>query len=358
MKKYVIIGDGESVHLLKWVRALSSNFDLYLISFRSIHPEMINLIKPQNVYQFNLQIASSGGNIHLLKQLLKVNRILKSIKPDIVNPHYITAYGLIASICKRFFHHSFFLIQSTWGTDILVTPFRNKAFLWAAKFTLNQADLITSDSEVMTQKIHQLSKVKVETFTFGIEKMPDLEYSDKDSHLYFSNRALSANYRIDLVIRLFAEIYQMDSLARLIISNDGELRNELENLIQELHLSQVVSLVGFLKPDQQNEIYKKAQFYLSLPKSDSTSVSLLEAMAHGCIPVVSDLEANREWIASLQNGLIYTGEIFPLEFLLAQRISIFEHNRLIIKQRAVFKDGIDRFLRKNGLMVNSLFEGL
>ena len=37
--------------------------------------------------------------------------------------------------------------------------------------------------------------------------------------------------------------------------------------------------------------------YLSASRSDSTSLSLLEAMAAGALPVVSDIEGNREWVA-------------------------------------------------------------
>jgi glycosyltransferase involved in cell wall biosynthesis len=40
----------------------------------------------------------------------------------------------------------------------------------------------------------------------------------------------------------------------------------------------------------------RADLYLSASLSDSTSVSLLEAMASGAVPVVSDLEGNREWV--------------------------------------------------------------
>jgi len=43
---------------------------------------------------------------------------------------------------------------------------------------------------------------------------------------------------------------------------------------------------------------------VSVPESDATSISLLEAMAFGCVPVVSDLPANREWIQNGVNGII------------------------------------------------------
>ena len=45
-------------------------------------------------------------------------------------------------------------------------------------------------------------------------------------------------------------------------------------------------------------------WYISLPRSDSVSVSVLEAMAHGCVPILSDLPANRELVQHGRNGVI------------------------------------------------------
>ena len=48
----------------------------------------------------------------------------------------------------------------------------------------------------------------------------------------------------------------------------------------------------------------KEELYISIPTSDSTSVTLLEAMAAGSLPIVSDLPANREWIEDGKNGFL------------------------------------------------------
>jgi len=42
--------------------------------------------------------------------------------------------------------------------------------------------------------------------------------------------------------------------------------------------------------------------YLSASRSDSTSQSLLEAMAAGALPVVSDIAGNREWVGEGERG--------------------------------------------------------
>jgi glycosyltransferase involved in cell wall biosynthesis len=50
--------------------------------------------------------------------------------------------------------------------------------------------------------------------------------------------------------------------------------------------------------------YRRCALFVSVPESDGTSVSLLEAMAAGCLPILSDLPANREWVEDGRNGLL------------------------------------------------------
>lgn len=350
MKKYVLIGDGESVHLLKWAKELSDYFELYLISFRSAHSDIDLYIPSKNQFKLNLQISENGGNVHVLKKVFKINFILKQIKPDIVNAHYITTYGLIAAICKRVFKHNFILIQSTWGTDILVSPFRNRIYMLLAKFSLNSASIITSDSQKMTKVIEEISIKKVDTFCFGISHLPIIEIDEKDEHLYFSNRALSQNYNIDKVIDFFSEIRKYDMLAQLLISNDGNLRPELEQKVKKMGLSDCIQFLGFLNQDTQSDIYRKAMFYISIPTSDSTSVSLLEAMSFGCIPILSDIEANQEWIQNGKNGFFVGTRISDLIQLKSNSNEIFLKNRKIISKRAIFSNSIRQFLEDNRLL--------
>jgi glycosyltransferase involved in cell wall biosynthesis len=44
--------------------------------------------------------------------------------------------------------------------------------------------------------------------------------------------------------------------------------------------------------------------YVSASLSDTTSVSLLEAMACGLFPIVTDIPANHEWITDGENGRV------------------------------------------------------
>jgi glycosyltransferase involved in cell wall biosynthesis len=347
MKKYLVIGNAESIHLVKWIKELIKYFDVFVLSPKGVHDDVKKIIPEKNIFTLDLAISEMGGNYKLLFKCFTIQKIIRRIDPDYVNAHYITSHGFIAALIKKLGNFHFKLIQSTWGTDILVAPFKNKLYFQITRFTLNQADLITSDSEYMSGIIRTISRKEIMTFIFGLDFLPEIDVSKKDPNLFYSNRMLTENYNIIEVIQLFHLINQLNPDTELIISHDGEQRNYLENLTKELGLQNKVAFIGFISLDKQISLYRRAQFYISLPKSDSTSVSLIEAMAYGCIPVLSDLPANREWVTDGLNGIIYSRtdkDISRIFEALTKKNEMVGINREIIKEKGIFADSIKKFV--------------
>jgi glycosyltransferase involved in cell wall biosynthesis len=75
-------------------------------------------------------------------------------------------------------------------------------------------------------------------------------------------------------------------------------------------------------------------------------------MAHGCIPVVSDIPANREWIVDHVNGL------FVKDNLQEEALDIFnrkdevaEYNRRLIAGKAIFPECMEKFISEVNKLV-------
>ena len=85
----------------------------------------------------------------------------------------------------------------------------------------------------------------------------------------------------------------------------GGARHESE--AAALGLGARVEFSGLLAPEALARAYRRSAVFVSVPVSDGTSVSLLEAMAAGCLPVLSDLPANREWVQDGRDGLLVAG---------------------------------------------------
>jgi glycosyltransferase involved in cell wall biosynthesis len=117
---------------------------------------------------------------------------------------------------------------------------------------------------------------------------------------------LKSLYRIDKIIEGFAKLIEQGNPEnwKLVIGAVGEEKQSLIELTQKLNIDAHVKFVGWLEKEQNSYYYNISKYYISIPESDATSISLLEAMAAGCIPILSDLPANREWIKDGENGLI------------------------------------------------------
>jgi L-malate glycosyltransferase len=93
------------------------------------------------------------------------------------------------------------------------------------------------------------------------------------------------------------EVLRRVPAARLVVGGEGALRAQLEGLARRLGVAGAVEFGGSATwPAGLAERLGKAAEYVSVPSSDGTSVTMLEAMAAGAYPVVSDLPGNREWV--------------------------------------------------------------
>ncbi|MEE1653392.1 glycosyltransferase [Brachymonas sp. J145] len=351
--RYVLIGDGDSPHLLKWATALQPLVELWICSSRGFAPELARLVPQARRLALDTDPAHGGGNIALLKKAPQVARWLQQVDADWINPHYLTSHGTLALLAKRFGRLRGRLIASAWGSDILVTPQRHAAYSWLTRSILRSAALCTSDSQHMTGIMQQLGAREVLTFPFGLDSLPVLSRQPKQPWLCYANRGLEPIYQPQRVLELFAAIAAWQPQAQLLIANDGSLRPQLEQWVAQRGLQPQVRFVGRLSAQQQAEHYGRAQWYLSQPESDSVAVSVLEAMAYGCIPLLSDLPANRELVHDGHNGWIVPADAIDLDqavpqalpALQARAADIARQNRDWVQQHGLFPPAIRQLVQ-------------
>jgi glycosyltransferase involved in cell wall biosynthesis len=201
----------------------------------------------------------------------------------------------------------------------------------------------------MTQRMHALGAGEVMTFPFGLEALPPTPAA-KDPNLFFANRGLEAIYDPLRVVATFAEIAQSWPDARLVVAHDGALREAMQAAVAQQGLAERVQFVGRLSAADQAQRYTQAQWYISLPRSDSVSVSALEALGHGCIPILSDLPANRELVRDGDNGCIVppdgSGLLSRLGDLARRAPEIAQANHDWVAQHALFAPSVQGFLQR------------
>lgn len=348
--RLVLIGDGESPHLLKWARALAPHVDLWAASSRGFAPEFSFLIPRNQMLALNTAPEHGGGNVALFKQLPKLGAWLAEVNADWLHAHYLTSHGTLAWVAKRGWRLRAQIAGSAWGSDILVTPNQGWAYLWLTRKVLSACTICTSDSQHMTARMKELGAKDVMTFPFGLEELPKLGARGsniKQPWLFFANRGLEPIYRPQRVMAAFAAVAAQQPAARLVVANEGSLRAALGDQVRALGLVERVEFVGRLHPLIQAGHYARSRWYLSLPESDSVAVSVLEAMAHQCVPILSDLPANHELI-DRQRGVIVQDDLaeLPTQMAAIDADAAGAANRAWVAEHALFPPAVARFLHR------------
>ena len=309
--RLVLIGDGDSPHLLKWARALAPLVDLYAVSSRGFAPGFDAAVPPARRLALGTHPRFEGGNAGLLRTLPRLVRWLQTVQPDWLAPHYLSSHGTLAWLAVGLGGVRARIAGSAWGSDILVAPQKSRSLRWLTRRVLAACSLATADSAHMAQRMRELGAGEVLNFPFGVERLPALP-AHKDEALFFANRGLEPIYAPQRVLAVFEALAHDWPQARLVMANDGSLRQALQDLVAARPvLTERVQFAGRLDATTQAGWYARARWYLSLPTSDSISVSVLEAMAQGCIPILSDLPANHELVQDGRNGLILADGELP-----------------------------------------------
>lgn len=351
--RLVLLGDGDSPHLLKWARALAASpgVELWAASSRGFAPGFDAVLPASHRLALGTRPDAAGGNAALLRTLPRLARWLARVRPDWVHAHYLTSHGTLAWLARSGWRLRYRIAGSAWGSDILVTPARSALMRRLTRRVLAACDVTTSDSRHMAERMAALGARDVMVFPFGLEALPPAPPA-KAPHACFANRGLEPIYAPGRVIDAFAALAARWPDATLTIANDGSLRATLQRQVAEAGLAERVRFTGRLDAPTQAACYAAAQWYLSLPTSDSVAVSVLEAMAHGCIPVLSDLPANRELVTDGVNGAILADgarpDVAALEALAARAGAIAGDNRAWVERQALFGPCVQRFVEHLG----------
>lgn len=233
------------------------------------------------------------------KDLIKA--YFRTEKPDVLHIHQLNRLAFFVSNIAKSLNIP--VVSTAWGSDVLLIPKKNFFFRYLTKRTIKNSRIVTADAEVMIEAMKQLvpNGVEYKKVQYGIDPVQSNETKEK---ILFSNRLHKPLYRIDQIVHYFAGTREAFPDYKLVIGASGDETDVLKALVKQYEMEDSVEFVGWLTSNQNKNWYAKSEFYVSIPSSDGTSVSLLEAISACCIPIVSDLPANREWVTDKENGVI------------------------------------------------------
>ncbi|HBH45851.1 MAG TPA: hypothetical protein DDX47_00580 [Candidatus Jacksonbacteria bacterium] len=323
--KLCFLANADSIHSYRWIKHFAEKGHVI---------EWITLTPP------NSSFAMDGIKLHLLKghflfNVNKIKKILKEIQPDILHSHYAGLYGLFGALCD---FHPFVL--TVWGSDVLLT-IKSIVKKPLIIYSLKRADVITCDAVSMQKLLIKLnieaSKIKIiyfgvdtETSRRPLTNEPTSEGADRtETPIVISLRRLNPIYNVETLIRTIPFVLKAKPDITFIVAGNGTEEIRLKKMTELLGIPSNVQFIGWIDHKDIPRYLNKADIYVSTSLTDTTSVSLLEAMWSGAIPIITDLIPNRELITDGENGFIV-----PVKNpqVLAKKILFCLNNPKIIEQ--------------------------
>jgi len=299
--RIAFVGDPASVHLERWIR-----------EFAARGHECV-LFAPAGSADARMPFTAIGragarGPAGFLMRVLDLRRQLRRFEPDVVNAHYAHNYGTWAALAGRRP-----LAVTCWGSDLLGMTGRGAIERWKTRVAVRSADIVTVNSDELRRAAEELGAApeRIRKVVIGIDPRPFLgaaEEKHNSSPVVLSTRRLEPLYNVADILTACASLVLEGRALRLIVASDGSLAGALHEMAALQGASDSIEFTGFVDDEELVSLYRRASVYVSVPSSDSTAVSLLQAMAAGCAVVATDLPATREWVdPAAGNRLVSVG---------------------------------------------------
>jgi glycosyltransferase involved in cell wall biosynthesis len=309
------VADGTSIHTQRWVNHFAKKgHETHLICWKMMpgYEDSVNIHLLAKLAPKMWAVSQYPSFLFWIPQ---VRRLVNRIKPDIVDGHFITVYGFLAA-CSGF--HP--LVVSAWGSDILIQPRRNPVWRFTAAYTVRKADIVIClfPVDVAERQIAELGigSNKIRPILLGVdtsqfnpshhdERIRRTLNIDRPQSVVVSTRNLAPIYDVETLVRAIPLVLAETAQASFIIAGTGEQRDYLTELARTLGVSGNTKFIGWVPRSELPGYLSSADIYVSSSLSDGTSNSLLEAMACGLAPIVTDIPANRAWINDGENGFLF-----------------------------------------------------
>jgi glycosyltransferase involved in cell wall biosynthesis len=188
------------------------------------------------------------------------------------------------------------------------------------RHALSRADLITTDGPALKDELldtFPFCSGKVESILWGVEIDEFIGLRDtrqearrtlrlpSDAVVITLARGLRLHDRAHVSLPALLETLNANPRAYgLVLTLGHPPRPEIKEVLAQLRSHERCRIVDrFLERPDVNDVWAASDFVVSIPRFDGISESLLEAMAAGCIPVLSDIAPNRIIVPDPENAI-------------------------------------------------------
>jgi glycosyltransferase involved in cell wall biosynthesis len=239
-------------------------------------------------------------------QPLWLRRLIRRFQPDVIHANWMGfAAGAVLAGARP-------LVAMAWGSDVYLANRRQRLL---NRLAARHADLALADSSALLERLVDLGapRERVALVNWGVDLevfTPPASPQEKralrealgldDGPVIISPRGFKALYNPRIVIDAFTRLRRDLPDAQLILKHQDSGEDELG----QFGLPDRVHVVGRVAYERLADYYRAADVCVSIPDTDSSPRSVWEAMACGCVCVLSELPWVDELIRSNVHAVV------------------------------------------------------
>jgi glycosyltransferase involved in cell wall biosynthesis len=286
--KLCYLADNRSIHTKRWVEYFSKENEVHLISMDYPTGQL-------DIDVHETHLIPSDVKRRFLNEV-KVQRLVKDIKPDLLHAHFATQYGYWGSTTN---FHPF--VVSCWGDDVLIHPHQWPLSMLVKK-ALKDADLVTCDELNSVIAAGELTKAPRYMIPHGIDLNQFKVHYDPLSKVVIYMRGFEPVYDWETFVHVVHKVAHEVPSVRFIVIGGG---SQMEVAKQALERCPSVRFLGPIEYQHVPGWLQCADVYVSTSVSEGgMALSTIEAMASGVVPVVTDVGDNKHTIINWVNGFV------------------------------------------------------
>lgn len=233
--------------------------------------------------------------------------------------------------------------KSLFDAHMMLAKYIDKVFCVSNQIRKHMQELYDFENE---RYYFKEQPIEMESFVKTEEKISNT------LRIGYAARLVRQQKRADLLVDLISSFEQKNFDYLFKIAGEGECVDIIAEYVARNHLQDKIQLLGRLPKSKMNEFWKTQDVFVNVSEYEGTSLSMLEAMSFGCVPVVTDVSGAREFIEEGENGYICdVGDIEGIAECVAElaenrdRLKIYgEKSRNVILERCNSKDYIDYWM--------------
>lgn len=208
-------------------------------------------------------------------------------------------------------------------------------FYYVTKFTAKKLDALVCTSSGISEDLiekFRLDPAKVHTIPVGIDT--NIFYpkeTEKKIDILFVGR-ISAVKNLPALVRAVKIVSSEFPKIKVVLLGASERDNDypkISNLISALSLSENIKIMSFVKQEKLGDYYRKSKIFALTSFSESTPKAVLEAMACGVPPVITNVRGTKD-IREIKDASLSFG---PFDYKkLAEHISLLLNNETLRKK--------------------------